>query len=90
MGFLCPSLQIEAQFTSRFWKVFQRGLGTQVKLSTVFHPQMDVLVVRTIQALEDMLRPFFIDFKGSWDGHLPLIEFSYNNSDHLSISMAPF
>ena len=30
-----------AQFTSHFWRSFQKGLGTQVKLSTVFHPQMD-------------------------------------------------
>ena len=31
-----------------------------------------------------------IDFKGSWDDHLPLIEFSYNNSYHSSIQMAPY
>ena len=31
-----------------------------------------------------------IDFKGSWDDYLPLIEFAYNNSYHSSISMAPF
>lgn len=37
-----------------------------------------------------MLRTFFIDFKKSWDAHLPLIEFSYNNSYHFSILMAPF
>ncbi|WMV09063.1 hypothetical protein MTR67_002448, partial [Solanum verrucosum] len=29
------------QFTSHFWKAFQKGLGTNVKLSTSFHPQMD-------------------------------------------------
>ena len=31
-----------------------------------------------------------IDFKGSWDDHLPLIEFTYNNSYHSSIQMAPY
>ena len=31
-----------------------------------------------------------IDFKGNLDDHLPLIEFSYNNSYHSSISMIPF
>ncbi|WMV49970.1 hypothetical protein MTR67_043355 [Solanum verrucosum] len=45
---------------------------------------------RTIQTLEDMLRACVIDFKGNWDEHLPLIEFSYNNSYHSSIAMAPF
>ena len=37
-----------------------------------------------------MLRACVIDFKGSWDDHLPLIEFSYNNSYHSSIGMAHF
>ena len=37
-----------------------------------------------------MLRACVIDFGGSWDSHLPLIEFSYNNSYHSSINMAPF
>ena len=37
-----------------------------------------------------MLRACSLDFKGSWDDHLPLVEFSYNNSYHSSIGMAPF
>ncbi|WMV07518.1 hypothetical protein MTR67_000903, partial [Solanum verrucosum] len=45
---------------------------------------------RTIHTLEDMLRSCVIDFKGNWDDHLPLIEFSYNNSYHSSIQMAPY
>ncbi|CAN4106287.1 unnamed protein product [Withania somnifera] len=45
---------------------------------------------RTIQTLEDMLRACVLDFKGSWDDHLPLIEFAYNNSYHSSIKMAPY
>ncbi|GKC37981.1 putative reverse transcriptase domain-containing protein [Tanacetum coccineum] len=45
---------------------------------------------RTIQTLEDMLRAYVIDFGGSWDVHLPLAEFSYNNSYHSSIRCAPF
>ena len=61
-----------------------------MKLSTTFHTQTDGQVERTIQTLEDMLRSCVIDFKGSWDDHLPLIDFSYNNRYHSSISMAPF
>ncbi|WMV45442.1 hypothetical protein MTR67_038827 [Solanum verrucosum] len=79
-----------AQLISHFWRSFQSGLGTQVKLSTTFHPQMDGQAERTIQTLEDMLRACVIDFKGNWDNHLPLIEFSYNNNDHSSIAMVPF
>ncbi|PHT39342.1 Phytochrome B [Capsicum baccatum] len=44
-----------AQFTTNFWKSFQRSLGTQVNLSTAFHPQTDGQAERTIQTLEDML-----------------------------------
>ena len=62
------------QFTSHFLKSFQNGLGTQVNLSTTFYPQMDGQEERTIQTLEDMLRACVINFKGSWDNHLPLIE----------------
>ncbi|KAH0775084.1 hypothetical protein KY290_012221 [Solanum tuberosum] len=69
-----------AQFTSHFWRSFQSGLGTQVKLSTAFHPQMDGQGECTIQTLEEMLRACVIDFK----------EFSYNNSYHSNIAMAPF
>ena len=79
-----------AQFTANFWRSFQKGLGTQVNLSTAFHPQTDGQAERTIQTLEDMLRACIIDFKGSWDDHLPLIEFAYNNSYHSSIQMAPY
>ncbi|GKE41437.1 putative reverse transcriptase domain-containing protein [Tanacetum coccineum] len=45
---------------------------------------------RTIQTLDDMLRACVIDFGNGWDIHLPLVEFSYNNSYHTSIKAAPF
>ncbi|GJV98125.1 reverse transcriptase domain-containing protein [Tanacetum coccineum] len=45
---------------------------------------------RTIQTLEDMLRACVLDFGKGWDKHLPLVEFSYNNSYHTSIKAAPF
>ena len=44
----------------------------------------------TIQVLEDMLRACVLDLKGSWEEHLPLVEFSYNNSYQESIQMAPY
>ena len=53
------------QFTSYFWKSFQKGLGTQVNLSTTFHPQTDGQEERTTMTLKDMLRSCVIDFKGS-------------------------
>ncbi|WMV09139.1 hypothetical protein MTR67_002524 [Solanum verrucosum] len=78
------------KFTSHFWEAFQKGLGYKVKLSTAFHPQTDGQAEHTIQTLEDMLRACVKDFQGSWDDHLSLIEFAYNNNYHSSIAMAPF
>lgn len=77
-----------AQFTSRFWRFFKKGLDTKVKLSTAFHPLMYGQTERTIQTLVDMLRACIIDFKGNWDKNLPLVEIAYNNSFHSSISVA--
>ncbi|XP_070015847.1 uncharacterized protein [Nicotiana sylvestris] len=74
----------------KFWQAFQKRLGTKVNLSTAFHPQTDGQAARTIQTLEDMMRACVIDFGGNLDDHLPLIEFSYNNSYQASIGMAPY
>ncbi|KAJ9548163.1 LOW QUALITY PROTEIN: hypothetical protein OSB04_020706 [Centaurea solstitialis] len=80
----------DARFTSTFWQSFQREMGTRVNLSTAYHPQTDGQSERTIQTLEDMLRACVLDFGGSWEDHLPLIEFAYNNSHHSSIEAAPY
>nr|GFC32185.1 putative reverse transcriptase domain-containing protein [Tanacetum cinerariifolium] len=80
----------DSYFTSRFWKSLQKALGTQLDLSTAYHPETDGQSERTIQTLEDMLRDCAIDFGINWDTHLPLVEFSYNNSYHSSIKCALF
>ncbi|GJT07419.1 putative reverse transcriptase domain-containing protein [Tanacetum coccineum] len=59
-------------------------------MSTAYHSKTHGQSERTIQTLEDMLRACVIDFGSSWDRHLPLVEFSYNNSYHASIKAAPF
>ncbi|GJQ99617.1 putative reverse transcriptase domain-containing protein [Tanacetum coccineum] len=59
-------------------------------MSIAYHPQTDGQSERTIQTLEDMLRACVIDFGKGWVNHLPLVEFSYNNSYHASIKAAPF
>jgi hypothetical protein len=80
----------DGRFVSRLWNSLQSSLGTRLNLSTAYHPQTDGQSERTIQTLEDLLRACVIDFGGKWDEHLPLIEFSYNNSYHASAKMAPF
>ena len=70
----------DPRFTSRFWEKFQEALGSRLNFSTTFHPQTDGQSERVIQILEDMLRSCIIDFDGSWEKYLPLVEFAYNNS----------
>ena len=80
----------DPRFTSRFWPSLQAALGTRLHFSTTFHPQTNGQLERTIQTLEDMLRSCVMEFKGSWDTHLALMEFAYNNGYQASIEMAPF
>nr|GEX21255.1 hypothetical protein [Tanacetum cinerariifolium] len=80
----------DGRFTSHFWQTLQKALGTRLDMSTAYHPQKDEQSECTIQTLKDMLRACVIDFGGNWDVHLPLAEFSYNNSYHSSIRYASF
>nr|GEU78690.1 reverse transcriptase domain-containing protein [Tanacetum cinerariifolium] len=80
----------DSHFTSIFWKSLQSALGNQLDMSTSYHPETDGQSKRTIQILEDMLQACVIDFGKGWEKHLPLVEFSYNNSYHASIKEAPF
>nr|GEV35206.1 putative reverse transcriptase domain-containing protein [Tanacetum cinerariifolium] len=68
----------------------QKALGTHLDMSTAYHPKTNGQSERTIQTLKDMLRACVIDYGNGWDKHLPLVEFSYNNSYHASIKAAPF
>ena len=93
----------DSHFKSRFWKELQSALGTKLKFSTTFHPQIDGQSERLIQVLEDMLRGcvmefsgswdryiLLIEFSGSWDRYIPLMEFAYKNGFQSSIGMAPY
>ncbi|GJX60859.1 putative reverse transcriptase domain, ribonuclease H-like domain, aspartic peptidase domain protein [Tanacetum coccineum] len=68
----------------------QSALGTQLDMSMTYHLETNGQSERTIQTLEDMLRACVIDFRKGWERHLPLVEFSYNNSYHASIKATPF
>ncbi|GJS02249.1 putative reverse transcriptase domain-containing protein [Tanacetum coccineum] len=80
----------DPRFASNFWRSLQNTLGTCLDMSTAYHPQTDGQSKRTIQTLKDMLRACAIDFGKDWVNHLPLVEFSYNNSYHASIKAVPF
>src|SRR5687767_6329246 len=57
---------------------------------TSFHPETDEQRERTNQILEDMLRALAMEWQGSWDKNLDIVEFSYNNNYHATIHMASF
>ena len=80
----------DPRFMAHFWKSFQKAMGTQLTMSTAFHPQTNGHSERTIQILDDMLQACVLDHKGSWEEHLPLVEFTYNNSYQVSKQMAPY
>ncbi|GJX35292.1 putative reverse transcriptase domain-containing protein [Tanacetum coccineum] len=78
------------KLTRKYLKEVVSRHGTQLDTSTAYHPQTDGQSEGTIQTLEDMLCACVIDFRKGWDRHLPLVEFSYNNSYHTSIKAVPF
>nr|GFB13841.1 reverse transcriptase domain-containing protein [Tanacetum cinerariifolium] len=84
--FTCAKVKAEHQRPSGLLK----ALSTNLDMSTAYHPETNGQRKRTIQTLEDMLCVCVIDFGKGWVKHLPLVEFSYNNSYHASIKVAPY
>ena len=80
----------DLRFIFKFWESLQAALGTKLRLSSAYHPQIDGKTERIIQILENLLRACVLEQGVSWVECLPLIEFTYNNSFHSSIVMAPF
>ena len=80
----------DPRYTSIFWKELQSALGTRMNFNTAFHHHTDGQFERLIQVLEYMLWGCVMEFTGSWDKYVPLMEFSYNNSYQASIGMAPY
>ncbi|GKE08874.1 putative reverse transcriptase domain-containing protein [Tanacetum coccineum] len=64
----------DSHFTSNFCRSLQKALRMNLDMSTAYRPQTDGQRERIIQTLEDMLRACVIDFRNSWDRHLPLSE----------------
>ncbi|GJU10141.1 putative reverse transcriptase domain-containing protein [Tanacetum coccineum] len=76
--------------SSHGFNTIWKALGTDISMSTAYHLETDGQSERTIQTLEDMLCACVIDFGKGWVKHLPLAEFSYNNSYHASIKAVPY
>ncbi|GJU57367.1 putative reverse transcriptase domain-containing protein [Tanacetum coccineum] len=63
----------EENYTTQDLELGVSALGTQLDMSTAYHPETDEQNERTIQTLKDMLRSCVIDFGNRWERHLPLI-----------------
>ncbi|GKF70372.1 reverse transcriptase domain-containing protein, partial [Tanacetum coccineum] len=81
----------DSHFTSRFWQSLPNALGTQLDMSTIYHPETPMDKVKEpSKHSKTCYRACVIDFGKGWDKHLPLVEFSYNNSYQASIKATPF
>ena len=70
----------DAKFTSAIWKEIMRLLGTQLRMSSAFHPQTDGQTERMHLVLKDMLRHLYGTHQSAGDSVLDLAEFAINNA----------
>jgi len=80
----------DPRFTSGFWKELWRLLGTQLRLSTAYHPQTDGQTERANRVVEDMLRAYVNQHRTDWDQFLVPVEIAYNSSTHESTGFTPY
>lgn len=77
-------------FTSSLWKELSKQAGTQLKMSSAYHPQTDGTTERVNQCVEAHLHCFVHVCPHRWFHWLHLAEFWYNTSQHLALSSSPF
>jgi transposase InsO family protein len=77
-------------FTSNFWQHLFRLSGTQMRMSSAYHPQTDGQTERVNQCLETYLRCFSHACPSQWSKWLALAEYWYNTSPHSALGMSPF
>ena len=80
----------DVTFTSLFWSELFRLHGTDLAMSTAYHPQSDGQTEIVNKSLEQYLRAFSSDRPHRWVEWLPLAEFWFNTSFHISLKLTPF
>lgn len=81
----------DPRFTSNFWKEFLELLGTELRMSTAFHPQTDGMAERYNRTIEEMLRSYVSQTNSiHWDKMLTPLEFAYNSSVNAATGYSPF
>jgi hypothetical protein len=77
-------------FTSNFWQDLFKLQGTQLHLSSTYHPQTDGQTEVVNKCLETYLRCFASEKQHQWAQWLPLTEWWYNTTYHTATRMTPF
>ena len=67
-------------FTSKFWELFQKRIGTQVRLSSSRSQQTNGLAERSIAVIEEMLRNVVSPDQSNWVSTIPSLLFALNTS----------
>ncbi|GJT80304.1 putative reverse transcriptase domain-containing protein [Tanacetum coccineum] len=78
----------DSHFTSRFWQSLQNALGTQLDMSTAYHPEIDGQSERTIQTLKDMLRASSRDRQRSY-ANVRRKPLEFQVGDHVMLKVSP-
>ncbi|CAI7850684.1 unnamed protein product [Closterium sp. NIES-54] len=80
----------DPKFTSKLWKELMGLLGTNLAMSSAYHPQTNGQTERLNQVVEQLLRTACKDGVNHWDQQLPTLEFAYNNASHAATGKTPF
>jgi hypothetical protein len=83
-------LDRDPRFTSQFFSDLCKLFGTQLRMSTAFHPQTDGQTERMNRTLEDALRHYVSPTQTDWDLYLAPMEFAINNAVQDSTKHTPF
>ena len=78
------------RFQALFLQALQKAFRTKLNFSNSYQLQTNGQTERVNQILEDMLGACVLEFQEKWEGNLPLVEFSYNNSYQSIIKIPPF
>jgi hypothetical protein len=79
----------DTRFTSHFWRALWKLSGTQLAMSTSYHPQTDGQTENVNRLVQDILRAFVSDDRKDWDRHLTAVEIAINSSRHASTGYTP-
>ena len=80
----------DSRFLNTFWSSIWSMLDTKLTMSTNFHPQTDGQIEVVNRMIVHILCMYYSNHPCTWDGSLPYVQHSYNQSLHNSTGHNPF